>query len=90
MKRAPRATGPPPKKAETVPGQTEGEDVEMTGDLGPPATTSAARRTTVAGEGEDDGVTFPMPAPVPEVVMAADAGLEQGGGEGAGDVKMEE
>lgn len=45
---------PPVPPAETIPGQAEGDDVEIE-DFGPQATTSAARATVDAAEGEDAG-----------------------------------
>lgn len=50
----PPSTRPPVPIPETIPGVPEGEDVEIEMYEGPPATTSAARATTTAGEGEDD------------------------------------
>lgn len=50
----PPSTRPPAPKPETVPGVPEGEDVDIPLYEGPPATTSAARATTTAAQGEDD------------------------------------
>lgn len=48
-------------------GVTEGEDVTLEEYVGPPATTSAARATTTAEVGEDDGkneIAVDVPPPV--------------------------